>query len=234
MTDRHGIGANNPPAFDAFSMALEDVRLEAGNFLDGSPLETQEQANALGVIVSTAKKIRKDADAARAEEKRPHDEAASAVQSKWKPLLAQADAIASASQAPLTAWLHKQEAEQREAARLARVEAERVQAEALAAERAAAGNIEATERARELAKDADKAVRLANRADKAKAHVAGADRAIGLRARQVATVTDYRALLDWIVENDRPALEQFMDHYADKSLPARLPGVEVSTERKVA
>lgn len=228
-----GIGHNSPPAFDAYSLALEDVRLEAGNFLDGSPLETQEQADALGVIVTTAKRLRRDADAARAEEKRPHDDAAKAVQSKWKPLLDQVDAITSAAQAPLTDFLARKEAEQQEAARIAREEAERIQREALAAERAAAGNIEATEQARQLAKDADKAVKAANRADKAKAHVAGMDRAVGLRTYRLVTVTDRRALLEWVMRNDAEALAEFLTEYAERR-GAALPGVEITTERRAA
>ena len=74
-----------------------------------------------------------DADAARAEEKRPHDEAAKAVQSKWKPLLDKADRAVTAAQKPLTDYLLRLERErQAEAQRLAE-EARKAEEQAQAA-----------------------------------------------------------------------------------------------------
>jgi hypothetical protein len=228
------IGHNNPPAIDAFGMALDDAYATAKDFLDGSPIETQGQADAIGRIVSEVKKIRKDADAARAEEKRPHDEAAKAVQAKWKPLLDRADTIVTAAQRPLTTYLAKLAAQQAEAERLARVEAERAAQAAIEAQRQADG-VEAIEQAKRLQDEADKAAKAANKAGKAKAHVAGVDRAVGLRSHRVATVTDHRAALLWIAKNDAAAVNAFVEDYARRNAPTRpMDGVEVTTERRVA
>jgi len=231
------IGHNNPPAFDAFSMALEDARLEAGNFLDGKAIQTQAEADAIGKIVATAKNLRKDADAARADEKRPHDDAGKAVQAKWKPLLDQADLIASAAQRPLTDYLARLAAAQAEDARLARIEADRMAQEAIAAQRAADGSIDAMEAAAALQKDADSAMKQAAKAEKAKAHVEGDGRAIGLRSYWVATVTDHAELLRWVKLHFAPDLRKWLADFAAAKVRAgarEIPGVVIEQERRVA
>jgi hypothetical protein len=228
------LGHNNPPAFDAFSLALDDLRIEAGNFLDGAPIETQGQADAVGTILARARQIRKDADAARKIEKQPHDEAAKAVQTKWLPLLDKADSIMTAAQRPITTFLAKQLAEQIAAAEEARLEAAVKQQEAIAAQRASDGDVEAVERAKELQREADAATKLASKASRAKAQVAGEGRALGLRTYKIAVVADRRALLEWVMRNDPVTLAEWLAEYAQKKLPSVLPGVTVNEEKRVA
>lgn len=216
MTDRLGIGGNSPPAFDAFSMALDDVYMTAKDYLDGAPVENQAQADAIGVIMATARRIKKDADAARADEKRPHDEAAKAVQEKWRPLLTRADQIVSAAQKPLTAFLEAEQARQREAAEAARVEALRLQLEAQQARQASEGNLTAVEQAEALQKDADKAVKAAGRAEKSKPNVAGMDRAVGLRTHWEAEVTDRRAALNHLIKRSPERFGALVQQLADE------------------
>jgi hypothetical protein len=225
---------NNPPAFDAFTMALDDAYDTAKDFLDGVAIENQGQADAVGRIVAEVKRIKRDADEARKEEKRPHDEAAKAVQTKWAPLLDRADTIIRAAQKPLTAYLNALAEEQRQAELKAREEAAQKAQEAIQAQREAEGSVEAVERAKALQKEADAAAKDAGRAGKAKAHVAGVDRAIGLRTYKVATVTDHRALLEHVMRHDPDPLKAWLEEYARKALPMQLPGVTVTTERKVA
>lgn len=230
------IGHNSPPPEMAFSLSIDDLYDEAKNFIDGTPIDTQGQADAIGVIVSTLKKIRKDADAARAEEKRPHDEAAKAVQSKWKPLLDKADRAVTAAQKPLTDYLLRLERErQQEAQRLAE-EARKADEQAQAAMQNIA-SLDDAERAEELAKEADKLVKAAKRTDKAKSHVAGMDRAIGLRTYWNATVTDYSALLRYMKEARPEDLKAMLRDYASAQVRAgsrHIPGVLIEQERKVA
>lgn len=228
------IGHNNPPAFDVFSIALDDAYETAKDFLDGAPIEDQGQADAVGRIVSEVKKIKRDADAARADEKAPHLAAGKAVDDKWRPLADRADTIIKAAQAPLTAFLNRLASEQREAELKAREEAARKAQEAIQAQRAADGSVEAVERAKALQKEADAAAKGAGRAGKAKAHVAGLDRAVGLRTYKIAKVIDRKKLLEWVMWNDPAALTAWLKEYARKALPAQLPGVEITEERKVA
>jgi hypothetical protein len=227
------IGHNQPPALDAFSMALDDAYSTAKDFLDGSAIENQGQADAVGRIVSEVKRIKKDADAARAEEKRPHDDAAKAVQTKWKPLLDRADTIITAAQKPLTAYLTKLAAEQAEQERKAREEAASKAQAAIEAQRASEDSVEAVEHAKALQDEADQAQKLASRAGKQKAHVAGMGRAIGLRSHKIAIVTDRRALMSHVWLNDEPAIDEFLGAYATAALPSQLPGVTIEIDRRI-
>jgi hypothetical protein len=237
VTDRLAIGGNSPPLFDAYTMALDDAYDTAKDFLDGSPIENQGQADAVGKIVSEVKKLKRDADAARAEEKRPHDDAAKAVQAKWKPLLDRADTIITAAQKPLTAYLNKLAEKQAEAERIAREEADRKAQEAIAAARAlttADGGIDALERVQEMEREAEDAAKAAAIAAKEKPLVAGMDRRVGLRTYNYADVADYRLLLEHVMKHDPEPLKAWLADYAQRALPMRLPGVIVRTEKRVA
>jgi NADH dehydrogenase/NADH:ubiquinone oxidoreductase subunit G len=230
------IGHNNPPPEIAFSLSIDDLYDEARNFLDGEPIETEGQANAVGIILTSLRKIRKDADAARADEKRPHDDAAKAVQAKWKPLLEKADRVINAAQRPLTDYLVRQES-----ARIA--EAERLAEEARKAEQQAqaamqnVASLDDAERSEQLVKDANKLAKAAKRTDKAKSHVAGMDRAIGLRTYWNATVTDYSALLRYMKEARPEDLKAMLRDYASAQVRAgsrHIPGVLIEQEKRVA
>lgn len=233
--ERAAIGGNNPPPEMAFSLSIDDLYDEAKNFIDGTAIETQGQADAIGVIVSSLKKIRKDADAARAEEKRPHDEAAKAVQAKWKPLLDKADRAVAAAQKPLTDYLLRLERErQQEAQRLAE-EASKADEQAQAAMQNIA-SLDDAERAEELAKEADKLAKAAKRTDKAKSHVAGMDRAIGLRSYWRATIVDPVAFGKWAWMHRRTEYMEFLESLAASEARAgvNIDGLTIEQLRKVA
>jgi hypothetical protein len=172
----------NAPADPAvlFAEEIDDLLLEARNYLDGEPIANDDQATAVSSLLNRLRRVSKDADAARAEEKKPHDLAAKAVQQKWKPLLDKADLAASTAKQALAPWLRAVEDRQRAEADRAAMEAARLAQEAAAVHRAAAGNLQATEDAERLLEAADAARKDAAKADKAKAHATGGERAIGL------------------------------------------------------
>ncbi len=228
------IGHNQPPRQEAFMMALEEVRVEAGNFLDGEPIENQGQADAVGMIMASARDIKRDADKARKEDKQPHLEAGKAVDAAYKPVIVKADDILKAAQQPLSVWLAKIEREQELERQKAREEAQRKEQEAIEGQRKAQGDIEAVEAARAKQKEAEAAQKLVRKAEKAKPNVAGSARSIGLRTHTVAVVENYRDLLLWVAEHDKPALDGFLDAYAAKSAPQKLPGVRLETTRSAA
>ena len=109
----------------------------------------------------------------------------------------------------------------REAAR----QAAQAQQEAARQAHQTADTLEARYEAETAIKGAAKLKAVANRIDR---------EPTGLRTRQVARVTDYRALIKHIFANDAAALEAWLDEYARKSLPAQLPGVIIETERRAA
>jgi hypothetical protein len=191
------IGHNNPPEptpFDAATEAVEAVFGEATHWLDGATVSTQDEADAIAKLLDMARKAEKTADAARVEEKRPHDEAGKAVQEKYRPLLARCETIAKACKAALTPFLAAQEAAKRAAAEAARKAADEQRAAAEAALRASqVTDLAAREAAEQAMRDADKAEAAAKRAEKDKAASKGGARATTLRTRYEAELVDAKA-----------------------------------------
>jgi hypothetical protein len=93
-------GHNNPPTpFDECERKVFDLFDEAKNFLDGEAITTQDMADAVSKLLDMIRKAKKEADDFRAAEKKPHDDAAKAVQEKWKPLITRCDLAADAARA---------------------------------------------------------------------------------------------------------------------------------------
>lgn len=232
----HNSAAMSP--FEAASVAVETVWIEAQHWLDGATVATQAEADAIGQLLDMARKAAKAADEARVEEKRPHDDAAKAVQARYKPLLDRCERVSTAAKAALAPFLKAQEAAKREAERIAREKAEAA-AEAARAAFAASqpSDLAAREAADALAEKARRAEIAAAKAAKDGGRAKGGARAIGLRSVKVAHVADLRAALAWVWENDRAALMGFMQSYADGALRAGQqlpPGVDTVFEERVA
>lgn len=223
MTPRDGIGGNNPPPLEAMSLHIEDLfSLVSGS--TAAPVTTDDQEAALDALLDDVRKARKDADAQRAAEKKPHDDAAKAVQAAWKPLLDRLDMGAQAIKDALTPYREARQRAKDEAARIAREEAEAKQREAQAALKAS-DDLEARFAAEEQLRQATKLAATANKIDRS---------ATGLRTYQIADVTDAKALLQHVMRTDPEALKSWLADYARKALPAQLPGVTIRTERKAA
>lgn len=236
---RLGIGGNNPPEptpFDGFSVHVNDLYEEAKNFLDGEAISSEGQAEAVAALLSQLRTAAKDADKARATEKKPYDDAAKAVQARWKPLLDRCDLATDAAKKALVPWLQKLEADQRAAAESARREAEeKANAAAEAARVTAANDIGAREETERLIKDADNAAKVAKQAEKTKAHATGGARAVGLRSYYSPTLIDpVEALKHY--RSTRPAeLRAFLTRLAETDVnngSRSIPGFEIIEERR--
>jgi len=224
----------NAPPDIAFSTAIDDLYDEAANWLDGTPLANQAQADAVGQIMAGLRTIRKDADAARKVEKKPHDDAAKAVQDKWLPILTKADRAIEAAQRPLTDWLARQEAERMAREAEARAEADRLAREAAAMARTTLADAEAHDAALDAAKAADRA---AGRIARDKSHVAGNGRAVALRTYHETELSDAPAALRWLRENRPTELrEAILALVKAEPLTMRrtIPGITITEQRKAA
>jgi hypothetical protein len=142
-----------PEAGEPGAEEIDDLLLEARNYLDGEPIANEEQANAVSSLLNRLRRVAKDADEARKTEKKPHDEAAKAVQAKWTPIIDKAELAASTAKQVLAPWLRKIEEQQQHEAELARREAARLAGIAANA-RATAGDLQAQEDAERLLKAA--------------------------------------------------------------------------------
>lgn len=237
------IGHNNPPpdtcaTADDFRASIDELLEEARNWLDDKGVQSQADADGVSKLLEELRRTSKDADKARAAEKKPHDDAAKAVQAKWKPIIDKADLAAKVCKQALTPFLTKLADEKR-----AREEEARRQAEAaeIAAQQAFAqtgpSDLEAREEAERLAKAAKDAEAEFKRTAKEKTHAKGGSRAIGLRTSYVAEIENANDFAKWAWVNCRADMDAFLADLAQRLVrngQRGMPGVNVVPKQEAA
>lgn len=225
------IGGNNPPEptpYELSNTAIGDLYEEAKLWLDGEPVETQEQADAINTLKTKIREAKASAEAAREEEIKPHQATVKEIQGRYNVLIGENKSITGlaikaeqACNAALKPYLLKLAAIQEAAAKAARDEAERKQQEALAAMRERdAANLAQREQAEALVKEAKQAEDAARRAENVKAHAKGEGRATGLRTVYRAVVEDAREAAAWVWKERNDELMAFVQDQADKAVRA--------------
>lgn len=228
----------NAPPVQAMGMHIDDLYDEAKGILDGAGVKSDGDAEMVAKLLDMSRKARKDADEQRAVEKKPHDDAAKAVQAQWKPLLDKCDLIATTCKQALAPFLAAKEAAQRvEADRLAR-EAEEARQAALEARKSApVDDLAAREEVERLDALANAAENQAGKASKVKAHAAGGTRAIGLRSYWIAELVDPTTALKHYRDTRPEDLKAWLSEQAQRDVHAgvrSIPGFAVSEERRAA
>lgn len=234
-------GNNNPPAdeptpFDLASNTVSALFEEARHWLDGSTVATQAEADAIGLLIDTARKAKSHVDDARKEAKRPHDEAAKAVQEQFKPLLARADLVISKCRDALSPFLIAQDEAKRKAAEEARLAAEAKLAEARASVRGA-DTLDEAETAEAALREARRDEAAAGRLEREKAQAKGGERAIGLRTSYRAEVVDAAAFARHLWTTIPDGLLYWLGEEAQRLVRAgarNIPGVIVHEDRRAA
>ena len=229
--------SNNPPAYEAISLHIEDLIAEAQNYLDGQPIENQGQADDIGKLLDNIRQAKKAADDQRVIEKKPHDDAAKAVQQKYKPLIDKCDLAGTVAKRALTPWLEHLEAEQRRISEEKRIEAEKAAKAAREAEIAARTDLAGAEKAEAARLVADDLAKAAGRAEKVKPQATGGARAIGLRTSYRAEITDPLAFGKWAWAHRNAEYMEFLEGLAVRECrhgPAMIPGIIVHQERNAA
>jgi len=221
------IGGNNPPEpFDLSRKAITDLYDEAKLWLDGTPVETQEQADAVNTLKARIKEAAKQAEENRKAEIKPLKDQTDAIQAKYNELIGENKSVTGlavkaeqACNAALKPYLLKLAQIQEAAAKAAREEAERKQQEALAAMRERdAANLQQRELAEQLVKEAKQAEEAARKAEGAKAHAKGEGRATGLRTVYKAVLDNEREAAAWVWQDRRTELMAFVQEQADKAV----------------
>lgn len=227
MTAAATIGHNNPP--DPIDTALApygDTIAEAENWLDGSPIETEEQMHAVDRLIADMRKCGSDLERAKKSATAPLHDAWKAEIARWKPTEEDVDRIKRGLAALVDPFKRRLAAEKAEAERKAREEAEAAAKAAHAAALAArADDIEA-QRAAAAAKDE------AERAAKA-AKAAAKDDVRGLRTVTRYEIEDHRAALHWIARNAPDAMTAFVEDFVRRNHRAMtIDGVRVWQDRE--
>lgn len=233
------IGGNQPPEptpFEAAEKEIGDLYEEARAWLDGAKVDRQELADGIGNLLGMLRSAEKKADTARAAEKKPHDDAAKAVQAKYRPLLDRAQLASDACKKALAPWLAKLEQEKREAAEKARIEAEQRQWLAEQAVQAARdASLDEQAKAEARVKAAKEAERDAKRAEKAPAVAGGAvGRSVGLRTVHYAVMTDPVAAARHFWQTHPDEMKANLQTIADREVrqgKREIPGFDIRAEK---
>jgi chemotaxis protein histidine kinase CheA len=231
------IGHNSASPFTIARDTVNDAIEESRAWCDGQPVTSKEQADGLANLLDLLRKAHKGADEARKAEAKPFDDGKAEVQSRYKPLLTDADRAIDAVKAALTAWQREEQRKADEAARAAREAAQAAQREAEAARRAAdlANLAEREEAERKLAE----AERLARAADKAEAAPVGAKGAFAARRTSLVTIREPVALIDgyavlcWAMRTVPDELTEWLLQAAKRHKGGDVPGVEYATRETV-
>lgn len=191
-------------------------------------VKTKEQADKCGNFADEFAKIEKAAEETRKAEKKPHDDAAAAVQAKWQPIVKRA--------AELKAWA-KKTSEPFLIAERDRIKAEeraRADEAARIAREAAQARLEA-ERAGQPPPIETASPPPPPPPQKAKA---GTGRGVHLRTRTIHEITDLRALLMFFADSNmrNPDLMATLQILVNRmrSAGVEVPGVETKTIEEAA
>lgn len=224
--DNPYIGHNKPPeemATDARAAWL----VEAANWLDGTPVETDGQMESVDALLAEIKQIEKHTRGAKEVEFRPAKAIADGISDRFKKILSELDKDKKGLLGLVDTYKRKKHAE----AERAQIEAEREAAEkARAAEMAKDmtdySNLESRDFADDMALEARKAEQQAAAIAKSKPK--------GMRAYKVVEVTDPAAFWSWMQRNN-PQHVQIMLAEAAKQIyksGQRPDGVEERTEHR--
>ena len=220
-------GHNQPPKDASFGLHIDDLFSLLSDTLAGGEVTTDEQEAAIDAILDDFRKASKDADKERVAEKKPHDEAAKAVQAKWKPIVDKANRGVQACKDALTPFRTAKQQAKEEAARKAREEAEAREAAAREAIQKS-DDLEAKFAAEQQFEAAKKLTAVANKIDRS---------ATGLRTHWEAEITDRKAALLHYLNRSPERFEALIQRMADEDARgsrAPVPGIAFHERKKAA
>lgn len=208
---REQIGGNNPP--DPIDEALApygDAISEAENWLDGSPVENEDQMNAVDALIKDIRSAKSDLAKAKKSATAPLHDAWKAEIARWKPTEDDIERRLKGLAAVVDPFKRKL-AEEKEAAKRKAYEEARAKERAAeeAAAKADAANYEESAEAARLKQEAVDAKKAASAANK--------DTVKGLRTVTKYEITDHKALLHWIAANRRDDLTAFIEEWARRN-----------------
>lgn len=220
-------GHNNPPdPIYEWYAPYADTISEAENWLDGEPVETEDQMKAVDALIKTLRTANTELGKAKKSASAPLHDAWKAELARWKPTEEDLDRIRKGLVA-LVDPIKKRLAEEKAAAeRAARDEAARIEREAREKLRQAdAANIEEQREAAEAAQRAEEAQKAVKEAAR--------DSVKGMREVWKFEITDMRDLVNWIARHDKDAMAEFATEYARKNhRAANMAGVRVWSEKE--
>jgi chromosome segregation ATPase len=201
------IGHNNPPdPIDQAIAPFADYIEEAQNWLDGQPVENDDQLAATDALLKSIKGAIKALKEARDASTKPLHDAWKTEVARWKPTADDLDRISASIVAAQDPYKRALAAQREIEKRAAWEAAERAKREAMEAARAA--------QASDIAAQRDAAEKAAVAQEAAKAALAKSkDTVKGMRTTHKYEIEDHRAALNWIAKNHRGAITDFIETF---------------------
>ena len=249
-------GHNLPPetdaTFDQLSARTSALVENANRWIEERPeLGNEAEAEKAGDFLDQLRKQSREIEAERKARKKPHSEAATAVDSKYNPLKRPVEIAGKFIKEKLTVWLEKQDAIKEEERRAAEAVARKAQEEAdraaqEAAEKVSVENVVAAEDAQKRAEDAQRAERRTQAGPKVASAYGG--RSKSLRTRTVVEIEDatkipakvLRRLCArvYVTEALQRAVREDVSAYSEKTedggRASTVPGIIIREERSAA
>lgn len=227
LNPRAVMGDNRPPPFDPERHAELGGRVDAfmsvcNEVRAAGALASDEQAERLTDHIAGMRGLKNKVEDARKAEKKPHDDAAKAVQEAFSPLVDRLERAIKAMLGLQSDWIAKKQAAADEARRLREAEAARLAREAEEAAKAAleSGSIDGEMEAERLAKAAADAEKAAARETKVSIGSAtGAGRTISTRTIRKAEITNVNLLL--VRYRAHPKMLELLHQLADADIRSK-------------
>lgn len=203
-------GATDENTFDGLQDRITDLARDAEKLIAAGGAKSQDEADRASDLANRLAELHKQADAARAAEKKPFDEGAKVVQGKWLPLLGVADAYKRLKAAVVTPFLVEQERKRRAAEDAARKAA-----------------MEAAKAGQPIPEPPPAAVAPVKAGS-------GGRRSVALRTVKVIAIADRAAVLAFFADNQM--ISEVLQTLAEKATRAgvTVPGVTVTEEQRAA
>ena len=221
-----GIGHNAPPSpLEDVAAKYDDHLSEVANWTDGEPVTTEAQHDAVASLIKTQKTYRSELAKAGKEATDPLHKIWKAAVAAVKVYTDEADLAQDALVACVAPFKAQLVEAKRQAERAAWEAADKLRREAEAKAKAAnAADLDAQREAhaaQQAAMDAQKAASAASK-----------DKVGGMRKVQRHAVDSHKDLLNWIIQNDRPAMTAFLDDYARRNQRTKMTGVRTWEEEE--
>lgn len=202
--------APDDDSFDGLKDRIEDLARDAEALIKAGAAPDQSAADRASDLANRLGELHKKADTARAAEKKPHDEAAKAVQGKWLPIMSAAEVFKRLKSAVITPFLVAEDQKRR------------------AIETAARKAAEEAAKAGEPIPEPP-----AMRQSGPKAGAAGR-RSVALRTVKVVKISDRDATLAFFADNEM--ISDVLQTLAERAIRVgvNVPGVTVTEEQRAA
>ena len=192
------VGDNKPPLSAEHAATITELEIELSAWLTGADITEQPQADELGVLLGKMDAAKRAAEAALKGERKPHQDAVTALGVEYKPALESAERCLTAGKLALGRWRQHLEAEAARRAAELRAEQKRLEDEARAAREAAGTDIEAAAAAAELAEQSvTHRIAAAVVAKKPVGSAKLGGRSLRMVKRHAAHVEDPDAAIEW-------------------------------------